>query len=254
MSDQELVNAASKLINVKTTIAQDETTIDHQKTIEGFDGITVSWASDNTAIDATTGAVTHANEDVKVNLTATAKLNDATASVTFEVNVLKIDNATYEVLHTFNCEDATPDDGSNNGNSPSKPSYAGGTVVLGTPARTWFLDNALISNIANDKVDGLFGIRMKKGGKVEIQHDDEYNVIDLDAAVYGKDKEGFEIRVDYSTDGGATWTEGTTIYSLLNQPLETYRFYLPEGVKRIAIVGLPTNGNRCNIDNIKLMK
>jgi hypothetical protein len=257
MSDEELVNAAANLIEVPASIQQNVETINLPTSVNGFDGVTVKWASDNAAINVETGKVTHSSSNVNVTLTATVSKGSASKTLTFVVEVVRIDNAEYEVLVSFDCEDALP--GDQNGNSASKSGYGEGVVELGNPKAPWRLKNALISNIANDRVDGIFGIRMKSAadesatGAVTIEKDGEYNVVELDAAVYGKDVTTIKIRVDYSTDGGNTWVKGETEQGL-EAAINTYRFYLPEGNKRISIVAVAGTGNRCNLDNIKLMK
>ena len=257
MSDQDIVDAVAGMIEIPTSIQQNVDTIDLPTLMAGFDGVTITWSSNNDAINAQTGAVTHSANNVNVTLTATVKKGTATKTVTFEVEVLKLDNATYEVLVSFDCEDALP--GDQNGNSSSKASYNEGTVELGEPKATWRLKNALISHIENDRVVGAFGIRVKcntdetKTGAVSIEKDGEYHVVELDAAVSGKDVTTIKIRIDYSTDGGNTWVKGNSEQGL-DTTITTYRFYLPEGNKRISIVAVAGSGNRCNLDNIKLMK
>ena len=44
------------------------------------------------------------------------------------------------------------------------------------------------------------------------------------------------------------------LVTVSSRELETFRFTLPEGVKRVAIVVVLDSGKRVNIDNIKLMK
>ena len=84
--------------------------------------------------------------------------------------------------------------------------------------------------------------------------DGEYNVVELDTAIYGNDKAGIQIAIEYSTDSGTTWIRSEQVITVDSKTLQTYRVVLPEGAKRVAIVVVANTGNRVNIDNIKLMK
>jgi hypothetical protein len=66
------VNSVTQNLNLPTTLAGD---------------ITITWASDNTAVIANNGTVTRGFDDVTVTLTATLTLGDATATKDFEVTV-----------------------------------------------------------------------------------------------------------------------------------------------------------------------
>ena len=184
-------------------------------------------------------------------------LDDGT-EVTFEVVVFALDTTEYEVVATLDLEDASLEN--SYGNSATKPSYAAAVVNLGTPKANWLLRNALIAAATNDIYDGTLSIRAKAGktaeetGRIEIQKDDEYNVVEFAAAVYGNDTLGIQIKVEYSTDSGDTWTAASEIVTINAKALETYRITLPSGVKRVALVIVENTGNRVNIDNIKLMK
>ena len=258
LSDKDLLEAASTGLTISSSIALGVDTIELPTLLEGFDGMTISWSSNNAAINAETGAVTHGTENVTVTLTATFAKGTETFEKTFEVLVFAADNKEYQVLATFDCEDAAEAD--KNGNSTSKANYAEGVVELGTPKAKWLLRNALIAAIANDVYDGTFGIRAKAGktadatGRIEIQQDGEYNVVELATAVYGNDKTGIQIKIEYSTDQGTTWVAAEGVITVESKTLQTYRVTLPAGVKRVAIVVVENSGNRVNIDNIKLMK
>ena len=103
-------------------------------------------------------------------------------------------------------------------------------------------------------------IRAKSGktaedtARIEIQEDGEYNVVEFATAIYGSDATGVKVRVEYSLDSGATWTQHSTVITVDHVTLQTYRIKLPEGAKRVAIVVVENTGSRINFDNIKLMK
>lgn len=258
ISDEDYLIAASKKITIATNLGFTVESIELPTVIDGFEDVTLTWVSSSTLIDVATGKVTHDTADTTVTLTAKFAINTTEYDLTFEVVVKALDNTTYQVLAAFDCEDALP--ANSYGNSESKGSYAAAVVNLGTPKANWLLQNALIAAIANDVYDGTFSIRVKSGktadatGRVEIQKDDEYNVVEFAAAVYGNDDLGIQIRIEYSTDSGSTWVASEEIITVTGRSLETYRVTLPSGVKRVAIVVVENSGNRVNIDNIKLMK
>ena len=258
MSDEDYLIAASKKLSITTSISFSVNNIDLPLAIESFADVNLVWVSSSDLINVTTGAVNHANVDTVVTLTAKLTYNNTEYEVSFEVMVKALDNATYEVLASFDSEDALAPNSW--GNSESKSGYTEGIVNLGTPKANWLLRNALIAAATNDIYDGTLGIRAKAGktaeetGRIEIQKDDEYNVVEFAAAVYGNDTLGIQIKVEYSTDSGATWTAASEIVTINAKTLETYRITLPSGVKRVALVIVENTGNRVNIDNIKLMK
>lgn len=258
LSDEEILEVAKDKLEVKESVSATVNEIVLPTFVEGFEGVEVTWMSDNAAIDANTGVVTHGSSNVTVKLTATLFLNGKTLECVFEVVVIAIDNSEYEVIATLDLEDASRE--GSWGNSETKPGYEAGTVELGTPKYTWLLQNALIASSSSDKFDGDLSIRAQAGksasetARVEVRHDDEYNAIEFDAAIYGNDAAGLKIRIEYSFDAGSTWQVCDEIITVEGSTLETFRVKLPEGVKRVAIVVVENSGRRVNLDNIKLMK
>lgn len=257
VDDEVLLNAAMDKVIVPSIITSTKDEISIPTEIEGYDEIDLSWESDSNLIDLETGKVTHLEEDVTVTLTLTLSLNGKELSKEFTLVVSALINRDYQELVVFDLDDAL--DASAWGNSDSKPSYKEGTVVLGTPAHTWLLRNALIAATSGDKYEGKFAIRAQAGStseqtaRIEIQHDDEYNCVEFQAAIYGSDASGIQIKIEYSTDEGDTWLSTDTIV-VESTALETFRIALPDGVKRIAIVVVENSGRRVNIDEIKLLK
>lgn len=97
-SDQEKVDMAANAFSFTRTQAQ----ADFDLPTTADDGVTISWASDNTkaiSIDpeGNKAHVTRGADDVDVHLTATFKLGDtATAEKTYTVKVIKQDTSTAE--------------------------------------------------------------------------------------------------------------------------------------------------------------
>ena len=253
VSVEEILEVAKGNLSVSSFVSFSKNSIELPKTIEGFNDVTVEWSSNNEAINVTTGAVTHGTTDTKITLTATLKCEDKQTTRTFEVNVEAADTRTFETVVSLDFEDAEAPTQETNGNSPTKSGYASGVVNLGTPKCDWLLDNALIAAIANDRVNGKLSMRAQVDARIEIQQAGEYNVVEFAAAIYGNDAEGVQIKIEYTTDSGTTWTTAEKVVTVYGRQLETYRVYLPEGVKRIAFV-IEGTGRRVNIDDIKLMK
>lgn len=258
LSTEKLLEVSAGVLNITETISFNVTTIDLPSVIDGFNGVTVSWTSDNEAINVETGIVTHLASDVTCKLTAKLTCNGQEYIKEFNVLVVASDNTEYEILATLDLEDAL--DADKNGYSLTKKGYGEGVITLGTPSHNWLLRNALIARISGDKVDGRFSIRAKAAstkdqtGRIEIQEAGEYNVVQFDTAVYGGDDEGIKVAIEYTFDDGATWVSAEQVITVNARELETYRIKLPEGSKRVAIVVVENSGNRINFDNIKLMK
>lgn len=257
VSPEVLLESALSKIQISESVSHLKDQITIPQTIPGYDQIAVSWISDSNLIEVNTGAVTHADVDTTVTLTVTLSIGELSVSKEFKVLVGALNNKEYQEVVVFDLDDAL--DASSWGNSDSKPSYKEGTVVLGTPAHTWLLRNALIAATSGDKYQDKFAIRAQSGtsadqtARIEIQQDGEYNCVEFLAAIYGSDAAGLKIKVEYSFDQGSTW-QATESVTIENTQLDTYQFILPEGVKRIAIVVVENTGRRVNIDEIKLLK
>lgn len=258
VSTKELLEAIAGSLSVSKSISFAVNKIDLPSAIDGWADVELSWSSNSELIDVATGVVTHDSENKTVTLTATLSYQGESINKTFDVLVFALDNNEYTVLASLNLDDAAAPD--KNQNSTTKASYDEGVVELGEPQYSWLFRNALISSTSNDRFEGVYSIRAKSGkdadstARIEIQHDAEYNVIEFAVATYGNDKNGAQIRIEYSTDEGKTWTASAEIIEVTSGELTAYRIKLPEGVKRVAIVVVENTGNRINIDNIKLMK
>ena len=256
----DILVAASKELKVPTSIAFNVNEIELPASVIGFDGVEVFWSSSSDLINVASGVVKHPTESTVVTLIASLLKDNETYELEFKVTVNAADNNTYQVIAELNLEDALPPTAQSYGNSPSKNGYAEGVVELGTPKYKWLLRNALIAASSGDKYMDTLSIRAKSGktaeqtARIEIQNDDEYNVVEFLAATYGSDKDGAQIRVEYSTDKGKTWVASETVVTVESGEFTSYRFKLPEGVKRVAIVVVENTFNRVNIDDIKLMK
>ncbi|MBQ8293185.1 MAG: Ig-like domain-containing protein [Bacilli bacterium] len=258
LSDKALLDVAAESVTIASSIAFSVNEIILPTSVANFADVKISWTSNSDVINVANGTINHKSENVTVTLTATFTYKNETCTKNYSVIVFAADNATYEVLASLDLEDALAPNSW--GNSESKSGYAEGTVTLGTPKYTWLLRNALIAAATNDIYNGTLGIRAQAGktkdatGRIEIQNDDEYNVVEFATAVYGNDALGIQIMIEYSLDSGKTWTACQEVITVDSKTMQTYRINLPEGVKRVAIVIVENSGRRVNIDDIKLMK
>jgi exonuclease III len=90
-----------------------------------------------------------------------------------------------------------------------KSFYAGASVTLSTG--DWYMEDALIGNLTNDKYNGSQGVRMDrrdgKNGNIYMEFDKTAGANELSfyLANYGSSS-GNTLQVQYSTDQGSTWT------------------------------------------------
>jgi len=91
-----------------------------------------------------------------------------------------------------------------------KASYGGASVSLTTG--NWFLDDALLGNLSNDKYNGSQGVRMDRRnsrlGNIYMQFDKENGADELSfyLANYGSSS-GNILQVQYSTNSGSSWMD-----------------------------------------------
>ena len=109
LSDADAVAAAKTALDITDiTFAsgEDKDSVKQDLTLptSGDEGTTIAWSSDNTAIDAATGAVTRpsaSSSDASVTLTATITKGIATATKTFVLTVLKEEPIDIGTLTSF---------------------------------------------------------------------------------------------------------------------------------------------------------
>lgn len=88
------LNQAKKLLEIdlldNNSLDEIRTNINLPKTLEEFSELTITWESDNLDVITTTGIVTRFKDDVKVVLTATLKIKDASTNKKFNLTVIGI--------------------------------------------------------------------------------------------------------------------------------------------------------------------
>jgi len=130
----------------------------------------------------------------------------------------------------------------------SKGSYA--TAMVQCSAATWQLSDALLGKDPNSNV--ATSLRMKGSGVVEMQNDKTAGCDSLwfYAGNYGSDT-GATLTVNYSLDGGQTWTAVATLQSFSGW--KRYGFAIEQpGSIRLQFKGGGVATKRLNIDDIQM--
>ena len=134
----------------------------------------------------------------------------------------------------------------------SKGSYASGTVAIA--GITWWMDDALIGNLANDRKNGANSARVQNAGVIGMQSSTNMGLSSITFlyAKYGTDADTSG-RVEYSTDGWSSWsTAGTfSVTSATLTPFEVTNLNV-SGSVAIRIIKTSGGSARYNIDDIRL--
>ena len=142
--------------------------------------------------------------------------------------------------------------------SASKGSYAAGDVVLG--GISWNFSEALIGTEANDRKNGLRAARLRSNETANASGILSMNAstnmglssISLWHAKYGTDANTAG-RVDYSTNGGVSWTSAGTFDSIsTNLTLFSATNLNVGGSVRVRIAKTSGTSERLNVDDVKL--
>ena len=255
LTDADIVGTVKNSVAVQAVVKLNETSITLPTSVEGFDA-TIAWTSNNTAIIANDGTVTHPAKDTNVSLTATISSNSYSETKDFTVLVYGSES-TYTEVASLDLEDASLEN--SYGCSATKSSYAEGTIKLGTPSYNWLLRNALIGGSDADNRNGIYSVRMQSNtdpaatGRIEIKENLEINAVQFNAALYGSNAP-IKVSVEYSTDNGSTWISTNVVLDITTAAINEYRILLPETADRVAIYAVAGTGQRVNIDDISLLK
>lgn len=138
--------------------------------------------------------------------------------------------------------------------SGSKGSYAGGSVSLATG--DWYMNDALIGNLSNDKYNGSQGVRMDrrdgKMGNIYMLFDkaDGADEISFYIANYGSST-GNTLQVQYSTDSGSSWSDLGDPIAATETLTESTLSVKVDGDIRFKFIQ-EAGTDRLNIDDIKI--
>lgn len=133
----------------------------------------------------------------------------------------------------------------------SKGSYSAGTVDL--PSGTWYLEEALIGSLDNDRKTGTKSVRIRDLGMLSMNYDvTGAQSVSFNHAVYGTDgTSSWEFQM--STDQGSNWTTvgGTQSSTSTNLQMVNFDINTSDNV-RFRIVKLSGSGDRINIDDFTI--
>jgi endonuclease G, mitochondrial len=130
----------------------------------------------------------------------------------------------------------------------SKGSYAAGTVDL--PTGTWYLEDALIGTLTNDRKNGSKSVRIRDFGTLEMNYDVlGAESVSLSHAVYGSDGSS-TWQLQASIDQGTSWENVGSVQSTTSTSLSTISIPVNYSVDvRFRIIKLSGSGDRINIDD-----
>ncbi|GAA4325648.1 hypothetical protein GCM10023115_40150 [Pontixanthobacter gangjinensis] len=132
----------------------------------------------------------------------------------------------------------------------SKGSYSAGTVDL--PSGIWYLEEALLGSLDNDRKTGTKSVRIRDYGILEMNYDVlGAQTVSFNHAVYGTDGSStWEFQM--STDQGSSWISlGTQNSTSTNLQTANFDISSSENV-RFRIVKLSGSGDRINIDDFTI--
>lgn len=135
--------------------------------------------------------------------------------------------------------------------SGSKGSYSAGTVDL--PTGTWYLEEALLGSLDNDRKTGIKSVRIRDFGILQMNYDVIGAAsVSFNHAVYGTDgSSSWELQA--SEDSGASWTSVGAIQNSTSTILENVSYSVNySGNVRFRIVKLSGSGDRINIDDFTI--
>ena len=243
-------------IKLPMAITADVANIDLPTTSEAFADAKISWESKNEAINAKTGAVTHAAKDTYVELVATATIGEVKVTKTFKVNVFAInDDEAFNRVATLDFEDSEAK--GPYGCSNTKPKYNPGEIT--SNGHKWQLNSTLIAFGEDDRRVGQFSARMQTtydDNSITLNEYLEFDTFEFKVAIYGKNKLGTVLNISYAVNDSTEYTMLDQSYVINEYAMTTYRLQLPvnTGDKvSVRISAKKGTGQRVNIDDIRLL-
>ncbi|WP_299628173.1 DNA/RNA non-specific endonuclease [uncultured Tenacibaculum sp.] len=138
--------------------------------------------------------------------------------------------------------------------SGSKTSYTGGSVTLSNSER-WYMSDALIGNLSNDRKFGSKSARIRNTGYVimSFNMDNGAQTIRIRHAKYGSDGNS-QWRLIASYDNGNSWSYVGSTVNTSSTFLNTATFNVNENRSvRYGVYKTSGGSNRINIDNIEIV-
>jgi endonuclease/exonuclease/phosphatase family metal-dependent hydrolase len=134
--------------------------------------------------------------------------------------------------------------------APETPSYI--TDTLGIGGNDWFFEDALIGTRDEDRKAGAQSVRIRNGSLTMLFDVPEAGYVEYLAANTGFAADGGgKVQVYYSTDQGESWTPAGAVAVPGDEP-ELYRALIYSDTP-VRIRWVRTDGNRINIDNIRVL-
>ena len=137
--------------------------------------------------------------------------------------------------------------------SGTKGSYTGGSVNLSSSG-TWFLSDALLGTLSNDRKFGSKSVRIRNTGYaiMSFNMDNGAQSISIRHAKYGNDGTS-SWRLIASYDDGGSWVFAGSTITTNSTTLNTVTFTLNESNSvRYGIYKTSGGSNRINIDNVEI--
>ena len=133
----------------------------------------------------------------------------------------------------------------------STSGYALGTVPHSTGTYTY--DDALIGTGTTDPKNGSRSARLRNGSvSMNFDKTGGAGIVTVSAAHFSNDTNG-SLQVEYSTDGGMSYTVATGSPQVLTSTLTQYSFTLNvPGAVRLRLVNITSGSERINVDDLSI--
>lgn len=137
--------------------------------------------------------------------------------------------------------------------SGSKGSYAGGNIDL-VSSGSWYLEDALLGSLANDRKYGSKSVRIRNNGSATMNFnmDNGASAVLIRHAVYGNNGPS-DWRLIASYDDGTSWYYVGATVTTSSTTLNTVKFEVNDTESvRYGIQKISGGSNRINIDNVEM--
>ncbi|MEO1051924.1 MAG: DNA/RNA non-specific endonuclease [Bacteroidota bacterium] len=137
--------------------------------------------------------------------------------------------------------------------SGSKNAYAGGNVNLSSG--TWYMTDALIGTLSNDRKFGSKSVRMRNTGYITMSFDMDNgaSTVRVNHAKYGSDGNS-SWRLIASYDGGNSWYYAGSTINTTSTSLKSVTFNVNVSSRvRFGVYKTGGGSNRINIDNFEVV-